>query len=154
METMRTAGALPPELAGYVEEKMADKRDVRERAGPASGPRGPVSPALLLSLHSHSDPLMGFLQFLSISCFSALSFIRYGEPVWSSRLYHLSGLHVLSFFSRLPSAAFLLEGLTAPEISSACLVHLFGFLSSDLISSLSPPHCYFWTSVFYEACAL
>lgn len=42
-------------------------------------------------------------------------------------------------FSHLSSASFLIEGLTSPEISSACLVHLFGFLSSDLISSLSPP---------------
>lgn len=93
METMRTGGALPPELAGDVEEKMEDKRDVRERAGPTSGPRGPVSPALLLSLHSHSDPLMGFLQFLSLSVVLPLS------P--SSDMENLYGL--LSFILSLVS---------------------------------------------------
>lgn len=43
------------------------KRRQRMKRGPASGPRGPVSPALLFCLHSHPDPLMGLLQFLSLS---------------------------------------------------------------------------------------
>lgn len=43
------------------------KRRQRMKRGPASGPRGPMSHALLLCLHSHPDPLMGFLQFLSLS---------------------------------------------------------------------------------------
>lgn len=50
-------------------KKWQTKERSENEAGRASGLRGPVSPALPLSLHSHPDPLMGFLplQFLSIS---------------------------------------------------------------------------------------
>lgn len=59
--------------------------------------------SLFLCLHSHSNPLMGFLQFLSLS-------VVFPPSAWSDmeNLYallnfiNLSGLHVLSFFF-LPS---------------------------------------------------
>lgn len=105
-------------------------------------PGASVSPALLLCLHSHPDPLMGFLQFLSLSVVFPAS-----PPSDMDNLYGPLGfiislvsvccvIFLLSPFCHLSSSR--AGGLKGLEISSACLVHLFGFSSSDLISALSP----------------
>ncbi len=94
------------------------------KRGPASGPRGPVSPALLLCLHSHPDPLMGFLQFLSLSVVFPASPPSDMENLYGSLGFIISLVSAgCVIFLPSPFCHFSLSrsgGLSAPEVSSAC----------------------------------